>query len=789
MQFSKMATGQEGDVLLENPAWKVAREALQTIDGQSKQERRDQPPQEPKNEPFYNQSGAFMPQDRPTQYNYNYYPQQSFGGYNQRPGPSYPYPHYQQQYDSQPPFRPPVYPNVYNQEQYQNRPRYPPSDGYYMPPPMHQRPPHGIPTASRGPPVHERPPVMQHNFDSRQQMDEVNRKEITYQKPEVHYQKHADANQDEDQSNCKQSYMEYQHGKSYPSQWQDVNHASQQPPQKRSYSDVAKGNQNFMNKKQGQGGFKMTFKNAVGTKKFKPAWQSVDGKQNEEHDEKENSNNLSREPNNIEMPETSVNADEVVTNSNDTEGQEKKPKGWPPALKIYVKHAFDNCNSESDKDLLEMYFKELLETVLSDGTAYTIDWENRPLPTSEDTARYKKQPRSKGQRRKSRTRSRSPYGSLNRSESRSYSRSPSRKKDERREKQDDYRGKVGGARGKGKRQGRGRGRGQRDSTNEQQISKKKGKNWMAPTPPSSPEVEDEQALQRKQSRANRFSESLKEMKDSGKKITATLNVYVTNEDEESIDWSDLHIVGASEELEKRYFRLTSAPEPSMVRPQSILEKSLTVVKQKWKTTLDYHYTCEQLKAIRQDLTVQGIRNDFTVEVYETHARIALEKGDREEFNQCQTCLKSLYKEGHNGHPDEFTAYKIIYDIYTDNTLDMSNCLVSLSTELKQSQAVKHALALRSAWVLCNYHYFFQLYLTAPNMSGYLIDLFAERVRKQALKIMFKSYRPSLPIKFIETELAFTEDGACAQWLRELGASFTKDSLSIDTKASSGILSS
>ena len=67
------------------------------------------------------------------------------------------------------------------------------------------------------------------------------------------------------------------------------------------------------------GGFKMTFKNAVGSKKFKSAWQSVDGKQNEEHNEKEN-NNLSREPSNIEMQETSVNTDDVVTNSNDTEG-------------------------------------------------------------------------------------------------------------------------------------------------------------------------------------------------------------------------------------------------------------------------------------------------------------------------------------------------------------------------------------------------------------------------------------------------------------------------------------
>ncbi|RIA93252.1 nuclear export factor [Glomus cerebriforme] len=288
--------------------------------------------------------------------------------------------------------------------------------------------------------------------------------------------------------------------------------------------------------------------------------------------------------------------------------------------------------------------------------------------------------------------------------------------------------------------------------NEKDIKRKIFKSYSRS--PDRSLIENDREFQKREKRAKRFQTD-KNAKSWGSPSA---------ENDPMINDLDYTIVGTCQKLEKSYLRLTSAPDPSTVRPKRILKKTLEFLKEKWVKDQNYTYICDQFKSLRQDLTVQRIQDEFTVRVYETHARIALEKGDLGEYNQCQTQLKELYRLNIPGHVMEFMAYRLLYFLYTRNRSDINSLIAELTDEMKRDNSIKHALEVRSTLATANYHKFFELFLKAPNMGAYLMDHFIERERIAALVVLCKAFRPNLDLEFVRSELAFNDLEECKEFL-------------------------
>eukprot|EP01080_Neovahlkampfia_damariscottae_P005978 gene5978-9977_t len=244
-----------------------------------------------------------------------------------------------------------------------------------------------------------------------------------------------------------------------------------------------------------------------------------------------------------------------------------------------------------------------------------------------------------------------------------------------------------------------------------------------------------------------------------------------------------NFIGRSKELEKQYLRLTSAPDINTVRPEYILKKSfIFVIEKHSKNPNDYNYICEQLKSIRQDLTVQSIKNDFTVSVYETHARLSLKFRDITEFNQCQTQLLSLYDDGLKGCKFEFISYQILYLIYQNEIIDLTTLLSSLSNEMRENNFIKFALSVYNYWSMKNFHKIFKNEdERQPSCSKDLFGLFINKYRFEVLKIITKSFRPSIDLEFLQKELDFKTKNELFKFLKEKNVTFLQGNQSIDCK--------
>lgn len=85
-------------------------------------------------------------------------------------------------------------------------------------------------------------------------------------------------------------------------------------------------------------------------------------------------------------------------------------------------------------------------------------------------------------------------------------------------------------------------------------------------------------------------------------------------------------------------------------------------------------------------------------------------------------------------------------------------ITSLTPTQKSHPNILHAQKIHTSLVKSNYIQFFESYQDSVDMNVYLIDMFVERVRVNAMKAFCRGYRPSICLGFLLRRLGFV--GGC-----------------------------
>lgn len=238
---------------------------------------------------------------------------------------------------------------------------------------------------------------------------------------------------------------------------------------------------------------------------------------------------------------------------------------------------------------------------------------------------------------------------------------------------------------------------------------------------------------------------------------------------------------------KKYHRPAAGnevPLPEDVRPPRALKRTLAYLFYEIMDKADsaeslveaQKFVRDRTRAIRQDLSIQDIRDSDAVEINEQIARfhIAIDnelrgKVDKAEYDPFQNTeqlrkvlltLLELYEDGYTGaNEGEMRAYHILSHLENPDSFHRS-----VSGNFPEVRlAVKLAVSYHSG----NYTGYFMLMQDAPFLMACLANLHADHLRRKAIQIISKSYSQELSVERFSDALCFETTSQAISYLHSL----------------------
>ncbi|KAF4679494.1 Leukocyte receptor cluster (LRC) member 8 [Perkinsus olseni] len=264
---------------------------------------------------------------------------------------------------------------------------------------------------------------------------------------------------------------------------------------------------------------------------------------------------------------------------------------------------------------------------------------------------------------------------------------------------------------------------------------------------------------------------------------ATDTRTVEADDAGEIPTPEKYVKGTCRHLEKEYLRLTGPAKAEFVRPPSVLTAAFDRL-QEIHHERSWEYVSGQLRAIRQDMKVQGLDgSELSLSVYTTNARWALDSHDLVQFIQC---LSAVTRQIHVGSTvlsedvrAEFLAYEIVYcalqNFHADQ-LRFLRRLNSMPEGIRRHKFIRSALRVRSWAAVGNYFRILKVYgclcerprqfgSMVPSHMLALLELFVGDLRLRFLRCLTKAYM-QLRVPVVTRWLRFCTDDDCRSFLSE-----------------------